>query len=195
MTRFFLACVFALAPLLPCAALSIGTINLEKVFEESRLVSERSAQLRSVAQEAQGKLEELTSELRNLETELQIRPSTHPRHAEFRERFEVAKLRRDLFRDRLSSDLQNREMALLRESYDDMRQLIAEFARERQLAMVFLVSEGAIEAGSVQTMRVLMGQRNVLYVDPQFDMTETFTAFANSRFRGSRDADADAGAP
>lgn len=174
----------------------IAVLNLEKVFEESALVAHRSNQLRALGQEVQTRMEALSEEVRNLETELQIRPATHPRHGEFREQFEVAKLRQELYRDRQRSRLQNQEMELLRQSYDDIHQLITEFGREQGFAMIMLLTEGPIEAPNVQTLRIQMGQRTVLYHNPSLDVTEAFITFANSRFRGSEGgASGEQGAP
>lgn len=162
----------------------VAIINLEAVFEKSALVEHRSQQLRTTSQEVQARLEAMTTEVKNLETEVSIRPTTHPRHAEFREQLEIAKLRRDLYRDRQASRLQGREMELLRESYEDMRQLLAEFAKENQLQLIMMASNSPIEASAVQSMRLQMGQRNVLYFAEELDLTEAFVEFANSRFRG-----------
>jgi len=178
-------------PLTMIKAESIAAINLEQVFVNSTLVEHRSAQLRALGQEVQTKLKAMDEELKGLETELQIRPPSHPRYGEFREQFEVAKLRRDLYRERQASRLNNSEMELLRQSYEDMHQLLSEFALERKLSLVFLVSSGPIEASAVQGLRIQMGQRAVLYAAPELDMTADFTAFANSRFRGANDGAAD----
>ncbi|TVR08681.1 MAG: OmpH family outer membrane protein [Planctomycetota bacterium] len=179
----------SISPALAVDPSTVAVINLERVFEESRLVAQRSAQLREVGQEVQQRLEAMTEELKNIETELQIRPSSHPRYAEFKERFEVAKLRRDLYRERQSERLQRREMELLKQSYDDMVQLIQEYARSEGFALVLLNAESDLEASNIQSLRLQLAQRVVLYRDSSLDRTTGFITFANSRFRGGDEND------
>ena len=171
----------------------MGVIYLERVFEQSNLVAHRSAELRALGRDVQARLEAMSEELQGLETELRIRPTSHPRYPEFREQFEVAKLRRDLYREHQAERLQRREMELLRQSYEDLRQLVQEFAVAENLQLVLFTSDADLEAGSVQGLRLQLGQRAVLYHRPEMDVTQAFIAFANSRFRGGEESPSDAG--
>lgn len=174
------ALLFAVAGLV--AAERIAVIDLESVFSESQLVEVRSQQLREMAAAARTTMEERAKEVSSLETETKIRPKSHPKYAEYKERLEIAKLKAKIFAENQQELINQRELELLRSSYQDMRLLLADFARERQLSLVLLVNSGGLNATRVPELRLELAQRSVLYHAPELDLTKEFLAFADGRF-------------
>lgn len=167
---------------------SIVAINMDQVFLESNLVKDRSQQMRDTVKEVQDKIAALDEEIKVLETEVNIRPPTHPRYGEFREQLEVAKLRRDLYRERQAARIGKMEMDLLLQSYQDMQQLVSEYGAEQKADFILLLTAGEFQASSVQSLRLQIGQRGIIYANPEKDVTAEFIEFANARFRGQTDS-------
>ena len=166
----------------------VVALNMDRVFAESDLVKNRSEQMRSMVKEIQDKIKAMDEEIKVLETEVNIRPPTHPRYGEFREQLEVAKLRRDLYRERQGKRIGQKEVELLKQSYQDMQQLVGEYGKEQQHDFIMLLTVGDFPASSVQSLRLQIGQRGIIYANPEKDITDAFIAFANSRVRGKEEA-------
>lgn len=182
MTRLALIALALLAPCVASAADNLAVVYLDRVFEESKLVSQRSAQLRDSARVASEALAALAEEVKNLKTEVEIRPPTHPKYAEYKERLAVSELRFKMAQERFQITIGRKETELLKQSYQDMRTLIAVFAAERSLDLVLMVPSPEINANNVQGMRIELGQRTVLFHRESLDRTDDFVAFANARF-------------
>lgn len=179
--RRLLAIGLLLITALSARAESMAVLYLERVFDESALVSARAGELKQIADEVRGVLDSMTTEIKNLETELQIRPPSHARYGEFKEKYEVAKLRYKLYSERQQARLGQKEVELLRQAYEEMRLVIADFAKERGFDMVFLVSEPNFQAPNGQALRLAMAQRAILYHKESLDITKDFIAYANAR--------------
>ena len=171
---------------------SIVAINMDEVFAKSNLVKHRSQQMRDTVKGVQNKIKAEDEKIEILETEVSIRTPKSPRYDEFREQLEVAKLRRDLYRDRQGKRIGKMEMDLLLQSYQDMQQLVSEFGKEKQVDFILLLTEGDFQASSVQSLRLQISQRGIIYANPEKNLTAEFIEFANGRFRGVDHADSDA---
>lgn len=170
----------------------IAVLDLDKVFQDSAFVKARSEQLKSSVGEYQEAIRAKQEELDRLETELKIRPKTHKQYPEFLEKYEVAKLRMKMFVEGQQQRLNNKHTELLKQSYQDVRTLLLDYAKERNLALILMLNEGPLAAQNINDLKFELGQRSVLFHSEDLDITADFTTFADSRLAAPAPAPAPA---
>ncbi len=167
-----------------------GVLNLEKVFDQAKLVTNRSGELRKQSQEVQEALASRQQELNRLADEVKILPPTHPRFAEKKEAFQVKRLRFELFKERSKERIEQLEADLMKQSYKELRALLAEYAAAKNFLLIFLNPSPDLNSAQAREVRLEISLRTVVYYDDRLDITADFIAFANARYRDEGDGDA-----
>lgn len=168
------------------AAPKAAVLRLEEALRSCKYYSVRRDGLLSEQVEAKKTLKDMDEQLKQLDNQLQVLPKSNERFAKVQEEFEVKKLQQKMFAERISGTIDRRHLAIIKESYATLRQLLKEFAKERGLALVHLAPDGDLKAPTMPEVQLELGLQTVLYFDESLDVTSDFIQFVNAKFAAEK---------
>lgn len=168
----------------------IAVLRLEEVIRSCKQYSSRIDSLSQEQTDAKKTLKDMDDQLQQLGNQLQVLAKTNDRYAKVQEDFEVLKLKQKLFAERMQNSIERRHVAIIKETYAVLRQLLKEYSKEHGLQLVHLAPNSELKAPSMMEVQLELGLQSVLFVDDSLDITNDFISFANARFATSKSVDA-----
>lgn len=168
----------------------IVALRLEEVIRTCKQYASRTESLGQEQGEAKKTLKEMDEQLQQLGNQLQVLAKTNERFAKTQEEFEVLKLKQKLFAERAQNSIERRHVAIIKETYGVLRQLLKEFCKERGIQLVHLAPNPDLKAPSMMEVQLELGLQSVLFADDSLDITTDFIAFVNAKFAAGKSADA-----
>lgn len=173
----------------------VGIIYLERVFEESLLVRRNSSDLTETARSVKQTVDEMTEKLERTKSEMQTYHPSQEKYQEFEEQLELLRLKRKLYVQRKQEELDQRELELLKESYQAIKAQLADYCADHGLALVFLAPSPALHSQRVNELRLELATHTILYHEDHLDITDAFIAYANERAPSADPPAPDASSP
>ena len=169
------------------AAPKIGVLRLEEVLRQSKTYLAGMDGWKKAQAEAQATITAIDEQLKRLEGQLQVINQQSENYAKFQEELETLKLKKKLGFDRARVDLERRQVALVKDAYQQMHTALATFCQERGIMLVHLAPDPQLGAPSFNEIQLELGLKSVLYFDPSLDITESFVQYLNSDNFGKTD--------
>jgi RNA polymerase sigma factor (sigma-70 family) len=159
----------------------VGSVDMSAVFEKLKSARQARREIQADADRDRESLDRLRARLRELD---QRRTSKTPDGSDAADlEAEIASLKK-LFEDkseRATTELARREARMLAELDTDVREAIAQIARQKGLSYVVKApSVPAPDASTTDVQAVL--NRSVLYADPRTDITDEVVRTLNDRY-------------
>lgn len=168
----------------------IAVLRLEEVIRTCKQYAVRTDALSQEQGEAKKTLKDMDEQLQQLDNSLKSLARTNERYAKMQEDFEVLKLKQKLFAERAQNTIERRHVAVIKETYAILRQLLADFSKERGIQLVHLAPNPDLKAPSMMEVQLELGLQSVLYADSSLDITTDFIAYVNAKFATGKSADA-----
>jgi hypothetical protein len=124
----------------------------------------------------------MEEQIQKLTSSLEATSPASEKYAQAQEEREVLKVKYDLLVKRSRATLDRRHGALLKETYEVLRQHLASFAKERHIRLVALAPNPELPNGGSNEIFMQLGMQTALYYDKSIDITEAFIAFSNGRY-------------
>jgi Skp family chaperone for outer membrane proteins len=169
------------------AAPKIGVLRLEEVLRQSKTYLAGMDAWKKTQAEAQATITAIDEQLKRLEGQLQVINQQSENYAKFQEELETLKLKKKLGFERARADLERRQVALVKGSYQQMHTALATFCQERGIMLVHLAPDPQLGAPSFNEIQLELGLKSVLYFEPSLDITESFVQYLNSESAGKTD--------
>lgn len=186
----FACCTAGIAAENVAAGPTIACLRLEEVIRTCKQYASRTETLSQEQGEAKKALKEMDEQLQQLDNQLKVLSRTNERFPKVQEDFEVLKLRQKLYAERAQTGIERRHVAIIKETYAALRQLLKEFCKERGIKLVHLAPNPDLKAPSMMEVQLELGLQSVLFADENLDITVDFIAFVNGKFAAGRPADA-----
>ena len=169
------------------AAPKIAVIRLEDVLRQSKSYLAGMEGWKKQQAEAQASITAIDEQLKRLDGQLQVLKPESENFGKFQEELEVLKLKKKVGYDRARAELERRQVALVKESFRQMRQALAAFCQERGIMLVHLAPDPDLGAPTFNEVQLELGLKSVLYFDPSLDVTDAFVTYLNAA--GDKPAD------
>ena len=178
------------------AAPKIAVVRLEDVLRQSKVYLAGMEGWKKQQAEAQATISAIDEQLKRLDGQLQVVNKDSDNFAKFSEELEILKLKKKVSYDRARVELEKRQVALVKESYKQLRTALAAFCQERGIMLVHLAPDPDLGAPTFNEVQLELGLKSVLYFDPSLDVTDSFIQYLNAADKpADKPADAPADAP
>ncbi len=178
------------------AAPKIAVVRLEDVLRQSKVYLAGMEGWKKQQAEAQATITAIDEQLKRLDGQLQVVNKDSDNFAKFSEELEILKLKKKVSYDRARVELEKRQVALVKESYKQLRTALAAFCQERGIMLVHLAPDPDLGAPTFNEVQLELGLKSVLYFDPSLDVTDSFIQYLNAADKpADKPADAPADAP
>lgn len=128
----------------------------------------------------EAKAKEFEEQIQKLTTSLEALPPNNEKLGSLQEELESTKARREAYIRRQSQDLERKQILMLRETYKDTTQRLAEFCKGRGIKIVVQAAERELGAPSLVMMNLRLEMQTALYFDADQDITDAFVGFLNT---------------
>ncbi len=172
----------------------IAVVHLDEVIRSSKLYITRIEALKKEKGDAEGQVKLMDEQLQQLDTSLTGLSQSNERFAKISEEFEMLKVKRKLTMERLRSDIDHRNAALIKGCFETIHDLLAKYSKENGILLVHLVPNAEIQTSNTAEIQLQLGMESLLYADPALDITKPFIEYVNSRYTAEAPA-APPGAP
>lgn len=186
----FACCTAGLAAADAAAGPTIACLRLEEVIRTCKQYASRTETLSQEQNEAKKNLKEMDEQLQQLDNSLKSLSRTNDRFPKMQEDFEVLKLKQKLFAERAQNGIERRHVAIIKETYAVLRQLLKEYCKEHGIKLVHLAPNPDLKAPSMMEVQLELGLQSVLFADESLDITPAFIAFVNAKFAAGKADDA-----
>ncbi len=159
------------------AAPKIAVLRLEDLMGSAKVFTIGMDKVKKSGAEANAQVKAMDEDLQKLEGQMQVLKQGSPKFSEANEAFETLKLKRKLFIDRVTADIDHTRVVLIRQVFAGMREKLAAFCKERGIMIVHLAPNPDLGAPSATEIQVQLGFQTVLYFDPSTDITDAFLAY------------------
>lgn len=162
------------------AAPKIAVLRLEDVLRQSKSYLIGMEGWNKQKAEAQASITAIDEQLKRLDGQLQVLKPDSENFGKLQEELEVLKLKKKVGFDRARAELERRQVALVKDSFKQMRQALAGFCQERGIMLVHLAPDPDLGAPTFNDVVQELGMKTVLYFDPALDVTDAFIAYLNA---------------
>jgi Skp family chaperone for outer membrane proteins len=156
-------------------------LRLAEVLNTSKTYNAGTDKLKNDDAAVRAEMKKLEEALQKLDNQLQVLQPSNENFAKVQEELETTKLKRKIYGERMGSEMQRRHVALVKETYREVRTALTAFCKERGVMLVLLAPNPELSASSLQEIQLEMGLQSVLYFDPANDITEAFVPYFNDR--------------
>jgi Skp family chaperone for outer membrane proteins len=160
----------------------IAVLHLDEVIRKSTLYITRIEVLKKEKGEAEGQVKLMDEQLQQLDNSLTGLSQSNERFAKISEEFELLKVKRKLTMERLRSDIDHRNSALIKSCFETIHDLLAKYSKENGIQLVQLVPNAEIQTSNTAEIQLQLGMESLLYADPALDITKPFIEYVNSRY-------------
>ena len=162
------------------AAPKIAVVRLEDVLRQSKLYLGGMEGWKKQQAEAQAAIGAIDEQLKRLDGQLQVIKPDNENFAKLSEELEILKLKKKVGYERARAELERRQVALVKESYKQLRAALAAFCQERGIMLVHLAPDPELGAPTFNEVQLELGLKSVLYFDTSLDVTDSFIQYLNA---------------
>ncbi|MFW5750041.1 MAG: OmpH family outer membrane protein [Planctomycetota bacterium] len=187
--------LFASAAQLGASEHRIATLDIARVLNACDLVEQRraKAELKQDIQAYNNTMRRFESEIERLQSNLELYDQGSDKYQELMAALKVKNLELKLFTQRNQEQLDQRETDIFRESFEEIRAVLADYAQENDFQLVMLLSPRKAVSRSMRDFSAEIATHVVLYGDPAIDITEPFIAYVNTQLPGDEAGDTEDG--
>lgn len=160
----------------------IAVLHLDEVIRGSRLYITRIEVLKKEKGDYEAQVKLMDEQLQQLDNSLTGLSQSNERFAKISEEFEMLKVKRKLTMERLRSDIDHRNAALIKGCFETIHDLLAKYSKENGILLVHLVPNAEIQTSNTAEIQLQLGMESLLYADPALDITKPFLEYVNSRY-------------
>lgn len=129
----------------------------------------------------QARIKDLEDVMQKLSTSLEALPAGSDKIAGIQEELEATKAKHDAYARRMQSELERRQIGLIKESYQQTIAQLAEFCKARGIKIVVQAANPEFAAPDRVVMNLRVEMQTALYYDADQDITDAFVGFMNAR--------------
>jgi Skp family chaperone for outer membrane proteins len=182
LAAFALGCAPVQADEAKPPGMKIAVVHLDEVIRNSKLYITRIEVLKKDKGEAEGQVKLMDEQLQQLDNSLTGLSQGNERFAKISEEFEMLKVKRKLTMERLRSDIDRRNAALIKGCFETIHDLLGKYSKENGILLVHLVPNAEIQTSNTAEIQLQLGMESLLYADPALDITKPFIEYVNSRY-------------
>jgi Skp family chaperone for outer membrane proteins len=173
---------------------TVGTVNLEKVFNTINLQAIREADLKAMVTRMKAREVELEKAVKDLESELDSFQPGSKSAIEAQNKVQAAVGEFRAYGQYSRLKLEAEEARFMRETYLAIREAAGRYARQNGIDVVLLDdSIPEFQTGTADRTVQQISNRRVLFANPELDLSDALIAFMNAE--GSAAPDPNAAAP
>ena len=183
MRRFWSTlCVLVVATVsLAAAELSVAVIDLERVFTESKMTLERTAQLQETFRGKEQELAAIKKEIAALEKDKVLYLPQNIEYQNITIEIEVLKHRAKLMVQQFERAAAMAQTQATADAYKMINTQVGRFAAEEKIDMVFIKPQPDVSGADPARLQLQMRSQSLFWAGPQFDITDKFLAWSNER--------------
>jgi Skp family chaperone for outer membrane proteins len=160
----------------------IAVLHLDEVIRGSKLYITRIEALKKEKGDYEAQVKLMDEQLQQLDNSLTGLSQGNERFAKISEEFEMLKVKRKMTMERLRSDIDHRNAALIKSCFETIHDLLAKYSKENGILLVHLVPNAEIQTSNTAEIQLQLGMESLLYADPALDITKPFLEYVNSRY-------------
>jgi Skp family chaperone for outer membrane proteins len=173
----------------------IAVLHLDEVIRGSKLYITRIEALKKEKGDYEAQVKLMDEQLQQLDNSLTGLSQSNERFAKISEEFEMLKIKRKMTMERLRSDIDHRNAALIKSCFETIHDLLAKYCKENGILLVHLVPNAEIQPSNTAEIQLQLGMESLLYADPALDITKPFIEYVNSRYTAEAPASGTPAAP
>lgn len=160
----------------------IAVVHLDEVIRGSKLYITRIEALKKEKGDYEAQVKLMDEQLQQLDNSLTGLSQGNERFAKISEEFEMLKVKRKMTMERLRSDIDHRNAALIKSCFETIHDLLAKYSKENGILLVHLVPNAEIQTSNTAEIQLQLGMESLLYADPALDITKPLLEYVNSRY-------------
>lgn len=159
----------------------VAVLRLIDAINASKTYQARIDGFKKDQAQVQARIKELEDGMQKLSTSLDALPQGSDKIAGIQEELETTKSKHDAFVRRMQGEFERRQIALIKESYQQTIALLAEFCKARGIKIVVQAANTDFSAPDRVVMNLRVEMQTALYYDADQDITDAFVGFVNAR--------------
>jgi len=165
------------------APVTIGSIDLERVFQEYERYKDTTEQIQAEMMHKQAQLQELLTEAKGYYEKLQqFKPGTED-YNDWNDKLTEAQAKYEGERKKIQNQMTIRDANAAAQIYNDIRKFTAYVAGRRGLSFVLQAGDNEDISGGNPDEVMAAVSRNVVYRDPRYDITDEVIQVLNQQYR------------
>lgn len=159
----------------------VAVLRLLDAITSSKAYQAKVDAFKKLSAEADARVKEMDEHLQKLNTAIEALPAGNEKLAGLQEDLESSKARREAFVRRISQDFERKQIAMVRESYQQTVDRLAEFCKGRGIKIVVQAANKDINAPSFVMANLRLEMQTALFYDADQDITDAFIGFINAQ--------------
>ncbi len=168
-----LGAVLLAAPARAQQAPKIGVVNVAKVFSNYRKTQELERDLKATRDQKQQVADEKRNELNKLRESIALLELGTDERKKQEEDFQKKQVEFQSFQKVTADALVNKRREATEKLYAEIAKAIGDHGREQNFDLIVKLDDAPITSDSVDELIFKINQRNVIYVSPKLDITDT----------------------
>jgi Skp family chaperone for outer membrane proteins len=183
MRRIVLSLCLSLVAMATVAAveLSVAVVDLERIFNESKLASDRTAKLQDEFRGKEQELAAIQKQIQGLKKDQQL---YLPQNAEYQQlalEIQVLEHRAKLMVQQFERQAALAQTHATADAYQAINVLVGQFAELQGYDMVFIKPRPNVRGSDPARLQIQMHSQTLFWAKPQYDITDKFLAWADAQ--------------
>src|SRR5579862_8039952 len=138
----------------------IAVVHLDEVSRGSKLYITRIETLKKEKGDYEAQVKLMDEQLQQLDNSLTGLSQGNERFAKISEEFEMLKVKRKMTMERLRSDIDHRNAALIKSCFETIHDLLAKYSKENGILLVHLVPNAEIQTSNTAEIQLQLGMES-----------------------------------